>query len=148
MENPHESIQSNIISRIVTNMDRLNNNVLSMNQELIKTNKNLNSLKNLGELLENYHNTVQYNLEVSGNKQKPLWKAGSRGRGGSVCYLQTLYTGIQNHRNHRNHRNHWNHWNHKFKHSFHIIYSYYRQNTHKYTVFFWLLIIFFGIFLY
>ncbi|KAL6949846.1 hypothetical protein ACO0QE_000509 [Hanseniaspora vineae] len=72
MENPHESIQSNIISRIITNMDRLNNNVLSMNQELIKTNKNLNSLKNLGELLENYHNTVQYNLEVSGNKQKPL----------------------------------------------------------------------------
>lgn len=72
MENPHESIQNNIISRIITNMDRLNNNVLSMNQELIKTNKNLNSLKNLGELLENYHNTVQYNLEVSGNKEKPL----------------------------------------------------------------------------
>ncbi|CCC70772.1 hypothetical protein NCAS_0F02880 [Naumovozyma castellii] len=72
MENPYEQVQSNILSRIIRNVERLNQSVSTLNQELEIINKKNKSLEIMGQVSENYHNSMQFNLEATGNKKQPI----------------------------------------------------------------------------
>ncbi|CCD24093.1 Dad4p NDAI_0C04330 [Naumovozyma dairenensis CBS 421] len=72
MENPYEQVQSNILSRIIRNVERLNQSVNTLNQELEIINKKHKNLEIMGQISENYHNGMQFNLEATGNKKPPI----------------------------------------------------------------------------
>lgn len=72
MENPYEQVQVNILSRIVGNIERLNQSVVTLNQELDNINRKNRNLEIMGQICENYHNSIQFNLEATGSKQPPL----------------------------------------------------------------------------
>lgn len=74
MENPYEKVQSNVLSRIIANVERLNQSVVTLNQELATVNRKNNNLEIIGQICENYHNSVQFNLEATGARKEPLEK--------------------------------------------------------------------------
>ncbi|KAH3899149.1 Dad4p SCDLUD_004577 [Saccharomycodes ludwigii] len=66
MENPHENVQINILHRIVNNMERLNDSILQVNNELHKINIcQSNNLQIMGGLMENYHQNIKTMLQDS-----------------------------------------------------------------------------------
>lgn len=73
MENPYERQQKNILSRIIVNVERLNQSVVTLNQELANVNKKNKNIEVLGQICENYHNSTQFNLEATGNRKPPFW---------------------------------------------------------------------------
>lgn len=72
MENPYEKVQTNILSRIICNIERLNQSVVTLNQELVHINQKNKNLEMIGQMCENYHKSTQFNLMTTGNKQDPL----------------------------------------------------------------------------
>lgn len=72
MENPHEQVQINILSRIIGNIERLNQSVSTLNQELANINRKNKNLEIMGQICENYHNSIQFNLDTTGNRKPPL----------------------------------------------------------------------------
>ncbi|QLL33375.1 hypothetical protein HG536_0E02860 [Torulaspora globosa] len=72
MENPYEQDQMNILSRIVANIDRLNQSVTTLNQELENINRRNKNLEIMGQMCENYQNSMQFNLQATGNRKPPL----------------------------------------------------------------------------
>ncbi|EGA87452.1 Dad4p [Saccharomyces cerevisiae VL3] len=72
MENPHEQVQANILSRIIGNVKRLNESVAILNQELVTINNRNKNLEIMGAICDNYHSSVQFNLEATNNKKPPL----------------------------------------------------------------------------
>ena len=72
MENPYERVQKNILSRIIGNVERLNESVSTLNQELSIVNNKNKSIEIIGQICENYHNSIQFNLEATGNKKPPF----------------------------------------------------------------------------
>ncbi|QLG71980.1 hypothetical protein HG535_0C03330 [Zygotorulaspora mrakii] len=72
MENPYEQVQVNILSRIVGNIEKLNQSVTTLNQELDSINTKNRNLEIMGQICENYHNSIQFNLNATGNRKPPL----------------------------------------------------------------------------
>ncbi|CCF57176.1 hypothetical protein KAFR_0C01830 [Kazachstania africana CBS 2517] len=72
MENPYEKVQTNILSRIIANVERLNQSVTTMNQELSGINGKNKNIEIIGQICENYNNSIQFNLEATGNKRPPF----------------------------------------------------------------------------
>ncbi|CCE92516.1 Dad4p TDEL_0E02730 [Torulaspora delbrueckii] len=72
MENPYEQVQLNILSRIIGNIDRLNQSVATLNQELENVNRRNRNLEIMGQICENYHNSTQFNLKATGSQKPPL----------------------------------------------------------------------------
>ncbi|EDO14827.1 hypothetical protein Kpol_339p14 [Vanderwaltozyma polyspora DSM 70294] len=72
MNNPYEQVQINILQRIVKNVERLNQSVTTLNQTLEDINRKNKNLEIMGQICENYHNNIQFNLEASGNRKPPL----------------------------------------------------------------------------
>ncbi|CAL9735924.1 DASH complex subunit Dad4p [Monosporozyma servazzii] len=73
MENPYESTQRNILSRIVNNMTRLNQSVMTMNQEMKLVNQKNQQLCTVATICDNYQESVQFNLSTTG-QLKPAAK--------------------------------------------------------------------------
>ncbi|CAL9730712.1 DASH complex subunit Dad4p [Monosporozyma unispora] len=65
MENPYESTQRNILSRIINNMTRLNQSVVTMNQELKIINAKNQQLCTVATICDNYQESVQFNLTTT-----------------------------------------------------------------------------------
>lgn len=65
MENPYESTQRNILSRIINNMTRLNQSVVTMNQELKIINAKNQQLRTVATICDNYQESVQFNLTTT-----------------------------------------------------------------------------------
>ena len=72
MENPYERQQKNILSRIIVNVERLNQSVITLNQELSNVNKKNKNIEIIGQICENYHNSTQFNLDATGNRKPPF----------------------------------------------------------------------------
>ncbi|CAR30641.1 Dad4p [Lachancea thermotolerans CBS 6340] len=72
MENPYEQVHQNILSRIINNVERLNESVVTLNQELQHINARNSNLEIMGQMCENYHKSVQFNMSATGHKQSPL----------------------------------------------------------------------------
>lgn len=72
MENPHEKVQTNILSRIIGNVERLNQSVLILNQELRKVNNRNKNLEMMSQMCENYQESVDFQLKATSQKQGPI----------------------------------------------------------------------------
>ncbi|SCV05033.1 LANO_0G17018g1_1 [Lachancea nothofagi CBS 11611] len=72
MENPYEQVHQSILSRIVNNVERLNESVITLNQELQHINARNKNLQIMGQMCENYHKSVQFNMSATNNKREPL----------------------------------------------------------------------------
>ena len=72
MENPHERVQRNVLSRIIANLERLNQSIVTLNGELAAVNEKNREIALIGQLCENYHNSVQFNIEATGSRKPPF----------------------------------------------------------------------------
>ncbi|AQZ09739.1 DAD4 (YDR320C-A) [Zygosaccharomyces parabailii] len=72
MENPYEQVQVNILSRIMGNIERLNQSVSTLNQELANINRKNQNLEIMGQICENYRDSIQFNLDTTGNRKPAL----------------------------------------------------------------------------
>lgn len=72
MENPYEKVQSNILSRIIGNVERLNESVVILNQELRRVNSKNKNLELMSQMCENYRESVDFQLQATSKKQEPL----------------------------------------------------------------------------
>ncbi|SCU84857.1 LAMI_0C09164g1_1 [Lachancea mirantina] len=72
MENPYEQVHQNILGRIVNNVERLNESIVTLNQELQYINARNTNLQLMGQMCENYHKSVQFNLDATNHKREPL----------------------------------------------------------------------------
>lgn len=72
MENPYEQVHQSILSRIINNVERLNESVVTLNQELQHINARNGNLEIMGQMCENYHKSAQFNLSATKHKRAPL----------------------------------------------------------------------------
>ncbi|SCU91493.1 LAME_0E12728g1_1 [Lachancea meyersii CBS 8951] len=72
MENPYEQVQQSILARIVNNLERLNESVVTLNHELQNINARNKNLQLMGQMCENYHKSVQFNMTATNHKRGPL----------------------------------------------------------------------------
>ncbi|KHC64354.1 DASH complex subunit DAD4 [Candida albicans P78042] len=74
MENPHEQTHNALLSRIINNMESLNESVVAVNKSLQQINNNNLQTEILLQMWENYIRNSEYNLEVTGLKKEPLFE--------------------------------------------------------------------------
>ncbi|AOW31486.1 DASH complex subunit DAD4 [Candida albicans P57072] len=74
MENPHEQTHNALLSRIINNMESLNESVVAVNKSLQQINNNNLQTEILSQMWENYIRNSEYNLEVTGLKKEPLFE--------------------------------------------------------------------------
>ncbi|RCK65788.1 DASH complex subunit dad4 [Candida viswanathii] len=74
MENPHEQTHNALLSRIINNMENLNESVVAVNKSLQHINNNNLQTEILAQMWENYIGNSRYNLEVTGLRKEPLPK--------------------------------------------------------------------------
>lgn len=72
MQNPYESLQSNILSRIINNTERLNQSIATLNNELMQINLQNQQISTTSQILNNYSNNIKFNLQNTQNLQKPI----------------------------------------------------------------------------
>lgn len=71
MENPFEQTQRSILSRIINNVERLNQSVTTMNQELALINSKNEQLCTVATICDNYQESVQFNITTTGQLKPP-----------------------------------------------------------------------------
>lgn len=63
MESPHEHQQALLLSRIITNIEKLNESIMVMNKSLQEVNiKNMN-VELVAQMFKNYQSNVLFHLE-------------------------------------------------------------------------------------
>ncbi|KAK9382588.1 DASH complex subunit Dad4 [Kockiozyma suomiensis] len=72
MENPHEQVQNALLSRIITNIEKLNEAVIVLNKTLQDVNRENMNVELLSQMWENYQRNVLFNLESTDSLEKPL----------------------------------------------------------------------------
>lgn len=72
MENPHEQQQKALLARIINSTKALNESVQDMNTLLNRINSDNKNIEILSQMWENYSQNVEYNLEATGQKRKPI----------------------------------------------------------------------------
>ncbi|KAK7203740.1 DASH complex subunit Dad4 [Myxozyma melibiosi] len=72
MENPHEQVQNALLSRIITNIEKLNEAVIVLNRTLQDVNRENMNVELLSQMWENYQRNVLFNLESTGSLEKPI----------------------------------------------------------------------------
>ncbi|OVF09141.1 putative DASH complex subunit [Clavispora lusitaniae] len=72
MENPHEQVQVALLSRIINNMKTLNESVHDMNLCLNEINNKNKNIEVLSQMWTNYSQSIDYNLEATGQRREPL----------------------------------------------------------------------------
>ncbi|KAI5848132.1 DASH complex subunit Dad4 [Tricharina praecox] len=69
MESPHEHQQAQLLSRIITNVEKLNEAVMTLSHVLNEINtKNMNT-EIVAQMWSNYQSNVQFHLEATENLQ-------------------------------------------------------------------------------
>ncbi|GAB0131553.1 DASH complex subunit dad4 [Epichloe bromicola] len=66
MESPHEHQQNLLLSRIITNVEKLNEAVVVMNKSLQNMNVEL-----VAQMFKNYQSNVLFHLEATDNLKPP-----------------------------------------------------------------------------
>ncbi|KAK9555907.1 DASH complex subunit dad4 [Aspergillus fumigatus] len=71
MESPHEHQQALLLSRIITNIEKLNESIMVMNKSLQEVNiKNMN-VELVAQMFKNYQSNVLFHLEATDNLKEP-----------------------------------------------------------------------------
>ncbi|KAM9912174.1 hypothetical protein OXX59_004631 [Metschnikowia pulcherrima] len=72
MLNPHDAVQSALLSRIVNNMKSLNESVYDMNLTLSEINENNKDIDALAQLWNNYSKGTELSIKTTGQTREPL----------------------------------------------------------------------------
>lgn len=71
MESPHEHQQSLLISRIINNVEKLNEAVVVMNKSLQDINIQNMNVELVAQMFKNYQSNVLFHLEATDNLKPP-----------------------------------------------------------------------------
>ncbi|KAI1615093.1 putative DASH complex subunit Dad4 [Exophiala viscosa] len=72
MESPHEQQQSLLLSRIITNIEKLNEAVAMMNKNLQDVNVQNMNVELVAQMFKNYQSNVLFHLEATENLKDPI----------------------------------------------------------------------------
>ncbi|THV90770.1 hypothetical protein D6D02_05969 [Aureobasidium pullulans] len=75
MESPHEHQQNVLLSRIITNVEKLNEAVMMLNKSLQEININNMDVELVAQMFKNYQSNVLFHLEGSSYNSNPLSKS-------------------------------------------------------------------------
>ncbi|CAD0100508.1 unnamed protein product, partial [Aureobasidium mustum] len=81
-ESPHEHQQNVLLSRIITNVEKLNEAVMMLNKSLQEININNMDVELVAQMFKNYQSNVLFHLEATDNLREALMN-----RGRSWCML-------------------------------------------------------------
>lgn len=73
MESPHEHQQSLLLSRIITNIEKLNEAVMVMNKSLQEVNVQNMNVELVAQMFKNYQSNVLFHLEATESLKNPEW---------------------------------------------------------------------------
>ncbi|KAL4804085.1 DASH complex subunit Dad4 [Aspergillus unguis] len=71
MENPHEQQQALLLSRIINNVEKLNEAVMEMNRRLQAVNIQTMDVELVAQMFKNYQSNVLFHLEATENLKEP-----------------------------------------------------------------------------
>ncbi|KJZ79291.1 hypothetical protein HIM_01442 [Hirsutella minnesotensis 3608] len=71
MESPHEHQQNLLLSRIITNVEKLNEAVVVMNKSLQEINIQNMNVELVAQMFKNYQSNVLFHLEATDNLKPP-----------------------------------------------------------------------------
>ncbi|KAJ5845946.1 hypothetical protein N7534_009615 [Penicillium rubens] len=71
MESPHEHQQTVLLSRIITNVEKLNEAIMVMNKGLQEVNIQNMNVELVAQMFKNYQSNVLFHLEATENLQDP-----------------------------------------------------------------------------
>ncbi|KAK0665904.1 DASH complex subunit Dad4 [Cercophora samala] len=71
MESPHEHQQNLLLSRIITNVEKLNESILVMNKTLQDINIQNMNIELVAQMFKNYQSNVLFHLEATDNLKEP-----------------------------------------------------------------------------
>ncbi|KAJ1331614.1 DASH complex subunit DAD4 [Microdochium nivale] len=71
MESPHEHQQNLLLSRIVTNVEKLNEAIVIMNNSLQDINVQNMNVELVAQMFKNYQSNVLFHLEATDNLKEP-----------------------------------------------------------------------------
>ncbi|OCT45041.1 DASH complex subunit dad4 [Cladophialophora carrionii] len=72
MESPHEQQQALLLSRIIANIEKLNEAVMMMNRNLQEVNIQNMNVELVAQMFKNYQSNVLFHLEATENLKDPL----------------------------------------------------------------------------
>ncbi|KAF7713961.1 DASH complex subunit Dad4 family protein [Penicillium ucsense] len=71
MESPHEHQQAVLLSRIITNVEKLNEAIMVMNKSLQEVNIQNMNVELVAQMFKNYQSNVLFHLEATENLTEP-----------------------------------------------------------------------------
>ncbi|KAF2281550.1 DASH complex, subunit Dad4 [Westerdykella ornata] len=71
MESPHEHQQSLLISRIIVNVEKLNEAIMMLNKNLQEINIQNMDVELVAQMFKNYQSNVLFHLEATNNLKDP-----------------------------------------------------------------------------
>ncbi|EME88559.1 uncharacterized protein MYCFIDRAFT_61065 [Pseudocercospora fijiensis CIRAD86] len=71
MESPHAAQQSLLLSRIITNVEKLNEAILVLNSSLQKINVENMNVELVAAMFKNYQSNVLFHLEATDSLKEP-----------------------------------------------------------------------------
>ncbi|RYP72702.1 hypothetical protein DL771_004038 [Monosporascus sp. 5C6A] len=71
MESPHEHQQNLLLSRIITNVEKLNEAIMVLNKNLQEINVQNMNIELVAQMFKNYQSNVLFHLEATDNLKEP-----------------------------------------------------------------------------
>ncbi|KAM5485429.1 DASH complex subunit dad4 [Microsporum audouinii] len=71
MESPHEHQQSQLLARIITNVEKLNEAITVLNKGLQEVNVQNMNVELVAQMFKNYQSNVLFHLEATENLKEP-----------------------------------------------------------------------------
>ncbi|KAI0894883.1 DASH complex subunit Dad4-domain-containing protein [Annulohypoxylon nitens] len=71
-ESPHEHQQNLLLSRIITNVEKLNEAIVVMNKSLQEINIQNMNIELVAQMFKNYQSNVLFHLEATDNLKEPV----------------------------------------------------------------------------
>ncbi|TKA43866.1 DASH complex subunit dad4 [Friedmanniomyces endolithicus] len=71
MESPHEHQQSLLLSRIITNVEKLNEAIVVLNRSLQEINVQNMNVELVAQMFQNYQSNVLFHLEATDSLKDP-----------------------------------------------------------------------------
>lgn len=71
MESPHEHQQNLLLSRIISNVERLNESIMLLNQTLKEINIQNMNVELVAQMFKNYQSNVRFHLEATDSLKEP-----------------------------------------------------------------------------
>ncbi|KAK9467271.1 DASH complex subunit Dad4 [Lipomyces arxii] len=72
MENPHEQVHNALLTRIIANVEKLNEAIIVLNKSLQDVNRENMNVELLSQMWENYQRNVLFSLESTSLLEKPI----------------------------------------------------------------------------